>query len=63
MVNNSFGNEKYMRAMGRVNHALQSGWIFVSFEFGGRREDFFSSFFLFRTCSFYVDFKFPMGSH
>jgi hypothetical protein len=56
-------NEKYMRAMGRVNHALQVARFFVSFEFGGGRKDFFSSFFLIRRCSFYVIFKFPMGSH
>ncbi len=56
-------NEKYMRAMGRVNHALQVARFFVSFEFGGGKKDFFSSFFLIRRCSFYVIFKFPMGSH
>ncbi len=61
-VTNRFGNQKYMQATGRVNHALKVHRFYFLWIWGWER-GFFFIFLLFSTCSFYVLFKFPMSSH
>jgi hypothetical protein len=60
-VTQRFGNQKYMQAMGRVNHALKVPRFYFLLNLGvGERIFFHFSFILnmFLPCSF----KFPMGS-
>jgi hypothetical protein len=63
VVTDSFGNQKYMQPVGRLKHALKVPcfYFILSFGWGGAGRIFFI-FPLFSTCSFYVPFKFSMGT-
>jgi len=62
-VSNSFRNQKYMHAIGRVNHALKVARFYFLLNLGvGERIFFHFSFNLnmFVLCSFQVRIRFPM---
>ncbi len=56
-----FWEEKFHAANGKAQACTQGGLLFFPLSLGGK--DFFFIFPWFPTCSCYVPFKFPMGSH